>query len=63
MFSCSSACEVNACIEIGTSCMLWSRRCAVTVISWIESLPVSASAVVAAAAAAAEAPPRITAIA
>src|SRR5439155_12911794 len=34
-------CAVNACIEIGTFCMLSVRRCAVTVIS--SSAPVAAS--------------------
>jgi len=47
--SCSSAAPVIAWMEIGTSCMLSTRRCAVTVISWIESEFVSASVVAAAA--------------
>src|SRR5579863_2643624 len=41
MLSCCSAWPVKACIEIGTSCMLCERRCAVTVISSRASLPPS----------------------
>src|SRR5882762_4229353 len=45
MLSCCRAWPVKACIEIGTSCMLCERRCAVTVIS--SRAPLSASAVAA----------------
>src|SRR5476651_624815 len=41
MLSCCNAWPVKACIEMGTSCMLCERRCAVTVISSSASLPAS----------------------
>src|ERR1700724_1819362 len=41
MLSCCRAWPVKACMEIGTSCMLCARRCAVTVISSRASLPPS----------------------
>src|ERR1700688_2041908 len=44
MLSCCRAWPVKACIEMGTSCMLCERRCAVTVISSRASLAPSAVA-------------------
>src|SRR5450755_3600273 len=44
MLSCCRAWPVKACIEMGTSCMLCERRCAVTVISSSASLAASAVA-------------------
>src|SRR5215471_1970749 len=40
MLSCCSACPVSACMEIGTSCILSVRRCAVTITSVMPSLAV-----------------------
>src|ERR1700722_2973048 len=59
MLSCCSAWPVKACMEIGTSCMLCERRCAVTVISSSASLPASA---VAATTRAADMAPKMAAI-
>src|SRR3984957_14856801 len=44
MLSCCRTWPVKACIEMGTSCMLCERRCAVTVISSRASLAPSAVA-------------------
>jgi hypothetical protein len=43
--SCFSVSPVSAWIVMGTSCAFSTRRCAVTVISWISSEDVSAAAV------------------
>ena len=70
MLSCCSVCAVNACIAIGTFCMLSLRRCAVTVISCRVSLLAAGAAVASGPSAGAptapapkDTPPRMAAIA